>query len=203
MTLAFWDSDFTNNNIYQKLLSEKLATDLGYVYENVVSQIVHPLWLSRLRLCESQCLYTQFRGSAGIAAAGAIAQIRQQNYPQLVSEFSGSILLVGISYGRKSKRHTCVIERIEKTQGVVKELSSQNSRSSQGVVKEYSWSVKQQAILDYCAEPRTLEEITLYLNVADRYYLKRKHINPMLDKSLFMTEPDTPTSPSQRYYTKK
>ncbi len=36
---------------------------------------------------------------------------------EVVAEFSGSILLVGISYSRKSKKHTCVIERIEKTQG--------------------------------------------------------------------------------------
>ncbi len=40
VTLAFWDSDFTSNSIYQKLLSDKLATDLGYVYENVVAQML-------------------------------------------------------------------------------------------------------------------------------------------------------------------
>lgn len=137
------------------------------------------------------------------AAEGAIAQIRLQNYPQLVTEFSGSILLVGICYCRKSKKHTCVIEKIDKTQGVVKEFVAKDSRSSQGVIKEHSWSSKQKAILDYCVEPRTLEEITLHLNVADRYYLKRTHINPMLGKSLYMTDPDTPTSPTQRYYTKK
>ncbi len=40
VTLAFWDSDFTNNTIYQKLLNDKLTADLGYVYENVVSQML-------------------------------------------------------------------------------------------------------------------------------------------------------------------
>lgn len=70
------------------------------------------------------------------AAEGAIAQILRNNYPQLVSEFSGSILLVGINYSRKSKKHTCVIERIEIAQGVVKERPIQNSRSSQGVLME-------------------------------------------------------------------
>ena len=40
VTLAFWDSDFTSNLIYQKLLSDKLTADLGYVYENVVSQML-------------------------------------------------------------------------------------------------------------------------------------------------------------------
>ena len=40
ITLAFWDKKFTDNSIYHKLLSDKLAADLGYVYENVVSQIL-------------------------------------------------------------------------------------------------------------------------------------------------------------------
>ena len=38
ITLAFWDKDVTDNIIYQKLLSDKLAANLGYVYENVVAQ---------------------------------------------------------------------------------------------------------------------------------------------------------------------
>lgn len=40
VTLAFWDSDFTDNIIYQKMLNDKLTADLGYVYENVVSQML-------------------------------------------------------------------------------------------------------------------------------------------------------------------
>lgn len=40
ITLAFWDNDVTDNIIYQKLLSDKLSSDLGYVYENVVAQML-------------------------------------------------------------------------------------------------------------------------------------------------------------------
>ena len=40
VTLAFWDKDFTENIIYEKLLSDKLATNMGYVYENVVAQML-------------------------------------------------------------------------------------------------------------------------------------------------------------------
>lgn len=40
VTLAFWDKKFTDNIIYEKLLSDKLSADLGYVYENVVAQIL-------------------------------------------------------------------------------------------------------------------------------------------------------------------
>ena len=40
ITLAFWDKEATENVIYQKLLSDKLPADLGYVYENVVAQML-------------------------------------------------------------------------------------------------------------------------------------------------------------------
>lgn len=40
ITLAFWDKDYTENDIYQKLLNDKLNTNLGYVYENVTAQIL-------------------------------------------------------------------------------------------------------------------------------------------------------------------
>ena len=40
VTLAFWDADFTSNVIYQKILNDKLTADLGYVYENIVSQML-------------------------------------------------------------------------------------------------------------------------------------------------------------------
>lgn len=40
VTLAFMDSDFTENVIYDKLLSDKLSANLGYVYENVIAQML-------------------------------------------------------------------------------------------------------------------------------------------------------------------
>lgn len=40
VTLAFWDKDFTENIIYNKLLSEKLSANMGYVYENLVAQML-------------------------------------------------------------------------------------------------------------------------------------------------------------------
>lgn len=40
-TLAFMDKDFSENIIYEKLLSDKLDVDLGYMYENVVAQMLY------------------------------------------------------------------------------------------------------------------------------------------------------------------
>ena len=40
VTLAFWDKDYTENVIYQKLLNDKLSANLGYVYENLIAQML-------------------------------------------------------------------------------------------------------------------------------------------------------------------
>lgn len=40
ITLCFWDKDFTENTIYKKLLEDKLSANLGYVYENLVAQML-------------------------------------------------------------------------------------------------------------------------------------------------------------------
>lgn len=40
VTLAFWDKDHTENEIYQKLLNDKFSTNLGYVYENMIAQML-------------------------------------------------------------------------------------------------------------------------------------------------------------------
>ena len=40
VTMVFWDKDFTENVIYQKLLTDKLEANLGYVYENLVAQML-------------------------------------------------------------------------------------------------------------------------------------------------------------------
>lgn len=40
VTLAFKDRSFTKNDVYFRLLSDKLQTNLGYLYENIVAQIL-------------------------------------------------------------------------------------------------------------------------------------------------------------------
>ncbi len=40
VTMAFWDKDYTENVIYEKLLSDKLDANLGYIYENIIAQML-------------------------------------------------------------------------------------------------------------------------------------------------------------------
>jgi hypothetical protein len=57
VTLAFWDKSTTDNIIYKKLLSDKLSADMGYVYENVVAQM--------LRASGHELYYYTFPTSSG------------------------------------------------------------------------------------------------------------------------------------------
>lgn len=44
-------------------------------------------------------------------AQGAVGQIKEKNYAGALSEYEGELLLVGINYNKKDKKHECVIER--------------------------------------------------------------------------------------------
>ena len=40
VTLAFWDKQFAENILYDKLLTDKLPANLGYIYENLAAQML-------------------------------------------------------------------------------------------------------------------------------------------------------------------
>ena len=44
-------------------------------------------------------------------AQTALAQIKDKKNPQSIEKYTGNVLLVGISYDKKSKQHQCVIEQ--------------------------------------------------------------------------------------------
>lgn len=46
-------------------------------------------------------------------AKGAISQVKKKEYVSALKEYKGNILLVGISYEKKTKKHQCRIEKIE------------------------------------------------------------------------------------------
>lgn len=132
------------------------------------------------------------------SAQSAINQIKEKNYTSSLADYAGEIILVGINYSKKTKRHECRIERWEKTQGAAGEnfrSSSENLRSN----RENLRSKKMDLIVDFCSVPRSLKEIALHLKVSGKYYMKQQYIDPILGTRLLMTEPDSPTSPTQQY----
>lgn len=50
------------------------------------------------------------------SAEGAIAQIKEKHYPDVLSGYGGDILLVGVAYDKdargEKRKHTCVIEKV-------------------------------------------------------------------------------------------
>lgn len=46
-------------------------------------------------------------------AKTAIEQIKEKKYPNSIKEYAGDILLVGINYDKKTKKHECIIDEYE------------------------------------------------------------------------------------------
>ena len=45
------------------------------------------------------------------SAEGAIRQVKERKYVKTLENYTGEILLIGINYSKKEKRHQCVIEK--------------------------------------------------------------------------------------------
>ena len=47
-------------------------------------------------------------------AKGAISQIKEKDYVDALKDYHGNLLLAGINYDKKTKKHSCIIEKMEK-----------------------------------------------------------------------------------------
>ena len=109
-------------------------------------------------------------------------------------------------------------EKLEISQGVneisqgVNEISQGANEISQGVnqrngrlrirnKKDKEILIKN--VILFCKEPKSLDEITLAFGFKDKYHFKKVYIDPILGELIFMTEPDSPKSPSQKYTSTK
>lgn len=46
------------------------------------------------------------------SSEGAVQQIKERNYPAVLMDYGGEVVTVGINYDAKTKKHSCVIERV-------------------------------------------------------------------------------------------
>jgi ATP-dependent DNA helicase RecG len=59
---------------------------------------------------------------------------------------------------------------------------------------------RMEALLSYCREPRTRDEIQQHIGVSNRDYFRKSFLKPLLDsEQLKMTVPDKPNSRNQKY----
>ena len=61
---------------------------------------------------EYPALVVELKWNKNVQAA--LEQIKDKKYPESVSQYAGELLLVGISYDKKTKEHQCIIERYTK-----------------------------------------------------------------------------------------
>ena len=47
------------------------------------------------------------------SAEGVIQQIKNKEYIDALKDYQGDLLLVGINYDKKTKKHSCIIEKME------------------------------------------------------------------------------------------
>lgn len=63
---------------------------------------------------------------------------------------------------------------------------------------------KTSAILQFCLEPKSRDEIQSFLGLSDRNHFRINILNPLISQGLLqLTIPDKPKSPKQRYISKK
>lgn len=94
--------------IHRELASGKGFADLVFIPRRNVDKPA--------MVIELKC---SMANSPRTSATAAIGQIKQKNYPAKLAEYmdsakDSSVLLVGINYNKRSKKHTCKIERYTK-----------------------------------------------------------------------------------------
>ena len=70
------------------------------------------VFLPRKRFPEKPALVVELKWDQ--SAAGALEQIKRNEYCKSLSEYHGNLLLVGINYNKKTKEHECIIEENRK-----------------------------------------------------------------------------------------
>jgi hypothetical protein len=108
----------------------------------------------------------------------AISQIKRQNYGEALKSYFGEVILVGINYDRKTKKHSCVIERVAKsdTNSLKSDTNSQDSDTIKAL------SRRQRQVLEFCAETtHTAEEIFSYLGIQKHSKHYKVYIKALLD----------------------
>ena len=88
-------------------------------------------------------------------------------------------------------------EKHSETEIIGCDLARSNTEKARSIGKKAV--SKEELLLAFCSEPRSLSEISEFLKLKEKYKMKKKLIDPLLGKSLRMTEPNSPNSPTQKY----
>ncbi len=116
----------------------------------------------------------------------------------------------------RSKSHGVAKNSRSKTQGVIKISRSKSQGVNQKAWSKWygvngmefpskAWSKHKRELIEelllFCQTPQTLTDIAAKLNFADKYWMKRSYIDPLLGIALSMTDAKAKNAPTQKYVT--
>ena len=138
-------------------------------------------------------------------AKTAINQIKDKHYTDNLVDYTGEVILVGINYNKRTKKHQCEIERITK----VYQVQDENVPSSdKGVPSSKRWnvvfSVKQEEKALFLLNilktgPMSMKEIQFRMNIGNRTRFKQNIIDPLIDDGIISPVYENPNHPNQKY----
>lgn len=151
----------------------------------------------------------------------AINQIKDKHYSDSLVDYMGDVILVGINYNKRTKKHQCEIERIKKVSQVVDEsVPSNNIKTSPAqrksvpsndiialVVNQYfpdTTAIRKNKLTRIISEllktDLSTSEMMLLLNEKNRTRLRNGIINLLQEKEwITKTDLGKLTTPNQKY----
>lgn len=136
-------------------------------------------------------------------ADSAISQIHSQQFSSTLLQDVSEVILVGINYDKKTKHHSCIIERVSKNASCHTVQSTgirktDNKRTTNG---QQTLTTDQQRIIKILAEgEKSIVELMAATKYKKRDSFRQTVLNPLLNsQTVAMTHPETPNHRNQRY----
>ena len=212
----------------EKLHDERTAV-LQYNNENALSYLVQAAYESALRFYTFKRELPMGKGFADLvmvprrhvhkpaivvelkfdkSVRAAISQIKEKGYAESLKEYAGEVVLVGINYDKKTKKHECVIERLSDKFVLSSDepvlSQDKNVLSLLRICPKLSSKQgnKALAVLRVVGEGEiSVADLMKRLGGTNRSRFKAQLIDPFVEALLIApTIPDKPNSSKQRYY---
>lgn len=129
-------------------------------------------------------------------ADSAIEQIKRQEYAGRLLHFAGDVILVGINYDKRSKKHSCVIERL--SEPITNSTITDNKPTT---TDNKPVTTHQKTVLRLVEDgERSIKELMDGCGYKDRDSFRKSVLNELIDRKMVaMTHPENPNHRGQRY----
>lgn len=96
-----------------------------------------------------------------------------------------------------------IFKIIFKTNTIFSTTEATTEVTMEATTEEKLKDTRTQLLLQYCKEPRTSQEIMCFLKLKNKEHFRKQVLKPLIEgNKIFLTIPDMPRSPKQKYYSK-